>query len=1310
MERVILRPETEEEQINKSIFSHFKIKEDDNEQEDRQQQQREGPLDANPVPTNLVLDPKAMYALKQAKKAYHQKKQIATLKRVKREGQPQKQELNIEKLKVATWNVDSLGGGGAKLLADKMSQHKVQICCAQDTKMVSASQKSRATQLRVGDKICYSARLSTGHSVSTLVDTDIPVLAIFGSHGGLATVFDLQGCYLIIYNCYAPVYAENQKRLEEIKQYWTMMNHEMRNVFCPGKPAMIMVCGDYNARIGAKDVAEFPGLFGSNLYHERSNHAGKMVTAFAEELNLAHPKSLRNHCNSAPLPTYESGGNKSEIDPIWISAPFLDTVKSCKVKPWTFKAKHTHHPQVCVIKVSLIQVELAKDHQVRLKRGPILIAYDLKKITYASRKLRAIEREEAEKRGLTEEKLDLKLEKEIAEIEAREEMYMENEDPQEEIVNPYLTFHTEKLEVSKARLYYDTLDGVFRQHGANWDKIQDEVKEVVNQFYPLKTQKRKTRKFEGGREIMLKEQCRDMTKVVLKAKRIGEKNLMRFFLAGWAEATKALSKNRTANNRPRGRRHKYENFNCEVKTEQGWVKVPIPYEKVEILCPHTKQKGVRLLQQTRQKMDEAQRIKVQRNRIAEEEIKPEQAKSQERYYAHLIKPIECGNTFGKKLEAAWRFQKILRGTKGGVSQKKQAIINPETKQKCTLAEDKCEAFAVFLTKLLGSEKQENLFQDENEFLSLPEVPIETLQDQPDRTRMLISKGLREKLAKPFEAQDVARQLMRCRPNKAVSMSGLSVDVMRAHPRRWGAWLLEFMNNGSGIPESWCCGWVAHLLKPDKVNEITESYRTVSILEGTYKVWSGLWANRLNWVTKELGYGLQTGNQPQLSCADTIASLQAFSARSTGENPTVVLLDLSKAFDRTIRKRLFQRLLEYGLPFTAVSQLRLGHEHTALHSYFDGKTSRKVNVNKGVFQGSPLSPVCFLLYCLRWQNQIREKVQQAELNRALTDEQSIETFSGTKHEGAHISIPDSKWEKWEAELTQEGQSLEKQALLNAFVDDTGAMCNNTDTAACVVKIAKVEGEPDDLEVNEGKTVILSRIELTDAQKEDFLDEVEIQLPRGHPDRNKIKANMFQTATRILGTEFNIKGFEGGSITIRKNSASGCFKRLRADMFYNRKMTAKLKGICYRAIIMSIFLYAAERHQISQAALQTMQAFINGHLGKMLHFHENTYLPSWHYNSDDQKQKAQDEEVDYGFDVQKAGQLFNIPSVLTLLSALDTNFLHTVAAREKFAMSTLWAMTLTTNETQGLEKNCRGCKSTFKENTDPLGGASNSTWRQ
>ena len=107
---------------------------------------------------------------------------------------------------------------------------------------------------------------------------------------------------------------------------------------------------------------------------------------------------------------------------------------------------------------------------------------------------------------------------------------------------------------------------------------------------------------------------------------------------------------------------------------------------------------------------------------------------------------------------------------------------------------------------------------------------------------------------------------------------------------------------------------------------------------------------------------QSAYRRNVSCADAIFATQETISRyiSDGSNVFMCLYDLQKAFDSVEYPILFQRLLDVGVNGRCWRLIRSLYKNAVFRVRIGNRLSKSYVLERGVKQGSILSPALFLL--------------------------------------------------------------------------------------------------------------------------------------------------------------------------------------------------------------------------------------------------------------------------------------------------------------------------------------------------------------
>lgn len=160
--------------------------------------------------------------------------------------------------------------------------------------------------------------------------------------------------------------------------------------------------------------------------------------------------------------------------------------------------------------------------------------------------------------------------------------------------------------------------------------------------------------------------------------------------------------------------------------------------------------------------------------------------------------------------------------------------------------------------------------------------------------------------------------------------------------------------------------VAIIAKPNKLDMSSpSSYRPIALLSVLGKGLERLVAKRMSWVA--IKYKVlarqQFGALPLRSSVDLTTSLthDIETALAKGMTASVATLDIKGAFDAVLPGRLVRRLREQGWPAMLCDWVSSFATKRKVCIRIDGQIGEPREIDCGLPQGSPVSPILFMLY-------------------------------------------------------------------------------------------------------------------------------------------------------------------------------------------------------------------------------------------------------------------------------------------------------------------------------------------------------------
>ncbi|KAJ8063422.1 hypothetical protein OCU04_008642 [Sclerotinia nivalis] len=205
--------------------------------------------------------------------------------------------------------------------------------------------------------------------------------------------------------------------------------------------------------------------------------------------------------------------------------------------------------------------------------------------------------------------------------------------------------------------------------------------------------------------------------------------------------------------------------------------------------------------------------------------------------------------------------------------------------------------------------------------------------------------------------------------KSPGPDGITQEIIirtyKAIPKAFFTLFSNLINLGYH-PSYWKQATGAILKKPSKPDyTIPKAYRVIAILNCLGKISERILAQRLSFLaeTTNLLHHSQMGGRQKKSAIDTAILLTTEIERNSRikKKTSALFLDVKGAFDYVSKNRLLDICKNLNLPISLIAWISSFLEERLLKLSFDGQTEAFKPINTGIPQGSPISPILFLIY-------------------------------------------------------------------------------------------------------------------------------------------------------------------------------------------------------------------------------------------------------------------------------------------------------------------------------------------------------------
>ncbi|APA14489.1 hypothetical protein SS1G_06411 [Sclerotinia sclerotiorum 1980 UF-70] len=205
--------------------------------------------------------------------------------------------------------------------------------------------------------------------------------------------------------------------------------------------------------------------------------------------------------------------------------------------------------------------------------------------------------------------------------------------------------------------------------------------------------------------------------------------------------------------------------------------------------------------------------------------------------------------------------------------------------------------------------------------------------------------------------------------KTPGPDGITQDIIiqayKAIPKAFFTLFSHLINLGYH-PSCWKQATGAILKKPSKPDySAPKAYRVIALLNCLGKISERILAQRLSYLaeTTQLLHYSQMGGRQKKSAIDTAILLTTEIERNSRskKKTSTLFLDVKGAFDHVSMNKLLDICKNLNLPTSLIAWISSFLKERLLKLSFDGQIETFKPINTGIPQGSPISPILFLIY-------------------------------------------------------------------------------------------------------------------------------------------------------------------------------------------------------------------------------------------------------------------------------------------------------------------------------------------------------------
>ena len=242
-------------------------------------------------------------------------------------------------------------------------------------------------------------------------------------------------------------------------------------------------------------------------------------------------------------------------------------------------------------------------------------------------------------------------------------------------------------------------------------------------------------------------------------------------------------------------------------------------------------------------------------------------------------------------------------------------------------------------------------------------------------------------------------LQKCKNSSATGMDKVSYLMLKKLPPQYKEKVCLVFSDAIRLghfPKVWKSALVKMLPKPQKDAKLAKNYRPISLLSCIGKVLERIMAKRISshLETQKLFSPSQSGFRRHRMTAEQLLRLseESHDAFKKDKVTAALFLDAEAAFDRCWHNGIrFKLKKNFNLPDRTVRLLSSFLTNRTLTVSYEGCSSHTVHLHAGTPQGSPLSPLIYIMYVNDYPESIKELCSLSQ----FADDSALWTAAYTK---------------------------------------------------------------------------------------------------------------------------------------------------------------------------------------------------------------------------------------------------------------------------------------------------------------------------